>query len=130
MIIQLHHFIIMPARKRLSSESHPHSTPNKRLISHKEFLTRLQNCPKCSDVLRKARPSQIECLIECLHNVVHNRVPLHKYEKRKLLRHMSDITTIAKLRDSKAAKKAFIQTGDGFLPLLIPALIELARSLL
>ncbi|CAJ0570590.1 unnamed protein product, partial [Mesorhabditis spiculigera] len=89
-------------------------------------LVRLNSSRDRRRILRKASRDELGCLVESLFNVRSGNVPLHKYEHRKLKRHMETIDRLARQRQAEAARAGLVQSGDSILPIILPALIDLA----
>ncbi|CAJ0570257.1 unnamed protein product, partial [Mesorhabditis spiculigera] len=83
---------------------------DRRLTANIDFLKRLQKSKDTKRILKKASCSQLGCLIESMHNVNNGNVPLHKYEVRKLKRHLGTIDALSRQRQVEAARHGLIQT--------------------
>ncbi|CAJ0566506.1 unnamed protein product, partial [Mesorhabditis spiculigera] len=86
---------------------------DRRLTANLSFLKRLQAAKNMRRILRKASYDQLGCLIESMYNVKAGNVPLHKYEIRKLKRHVDTIDHLSRQRQEEAARRGLVQTGDG-----------------
>ncbi|CAJ0585433.1 unnamed protein product, partial [Mesorhabditis spiculigera] len=80
---------------------------DRRLTANIDFLKRLQKSKDTKRILKKASCSQLGCLIESMYNVNNGNVPLHKYEVRKLKRHLGTIDALARQRQATAFCHSF-----------------------
>lgn len=86
-------------------------------------------------LVRTADHALIKCICECALNVLHGVVPLRDSEKSKLKRHRVILRKlIANTRGGsdaarwKSKKRAIVQHGGSFLPLLLAPLISTVFS--
>ncbi|CAJ0570232.1 unnamed protein product, partial [Mesorhabditis spiculigera] len=68
---------------------------DRRLTANIDFLKRLHKTKNTKRILKKASCTQLGCLIESMHNVNAGNVPLHKYEVKKLKRHLGTIDALS-----------------------------------
>ena len=107
---------------------------SKRLLRNIEVVKVLARC-KDPDVQRKiilhASDDLIACLVECVYNVLQQKVYISKTRKKKLASHSSVIRQLASARSQTAARELLVQKGAGFfLPLLLGPVLTAATSVL
>lgn len=71
-------------------------------------------------LLRSAKNSLVKSICECALNTVHGNVVLTQKEKARLSRHKQLLRKLASSKGSlKSKKQILVQSGSGFLPMLI-----------
>lgn len=107
---------------------------SKRLLRN---LNVIKVLAKCKDpvvqrkILENADDDLIACLVECVVNVLQQKVYISKDLTKKLSKHASEIRKIGKTRSRRTAKKILVQEGGGvFLPLLLGPVLTAATSVL
>lgn len=82
-------------------------------------------------LIRTADNALIRCICECALNVLHGIVPLRDSEKSKLKRHRVILRKLIKNTGGgsdgalwKSKKRAIVQHGGAFLPLLLAPLVS------
>jgi len=75
------------------------------------------------------------CLFQALHeiavNTIKGRVPLSNSQKRKLSKHKSTLSKLAKNgKPNKKGKLILIKQSGGFLPILLPAIATVLSSII
>ena len=107
---------------------------SKRLLRNLEVIKILARC-KDSDLQRKiilnASDDLIACLVECIYNVLQQKVYISKTRKKKLASHSSVIRKLGNTRSKQVARELLVQKGAGFfLPLLLGPVLSAATSVL
>lgn len=96
---------------------------------HVEHLKLLAKSKTKGAILQKCPNSLIKALCECTINILKGNVPLTKCTKNKLAPYKS---VLRKLGDKKVPlykkRQLFVQKGEGFLSLLIPAAVSVISS--
>lgn len=73
----------------------------------------------------------ITCICECILNCVNGNVKLSERDLGKIKRYKSILRELlSKRKPMKNKKKLLIQHGNGFLPILIPTIIQALASFL
>ena len=65
----------------------------------------------------------IQCVCECVKNLLKGRVPLKTNQFAKLARHKQSLRTLSLKKTSLAKRRKILQTG-GVFPMLMPALFS------
>jgi hypothetical protein len=71
-------------------------------------------------------PNFIKALQEIALNVVEGNISLNESQKKKLAHHKNVLIDLAR----KKGKRTVVQSGGGFLPLLLPLVSEVLASLI
>lgn len=80
-------------------------------------------------LLRTADRALVRCICECALNVLHGVVQLKESEKARLKKHKSVLRKLVQTNGKngtswQSKKRTIIQSGGGFLPLLLAPLIS------
>ena len=97
-----------------------------KLKKHICLLQKLQKSRSLAvrrQLLKQSSREVIICLIECIVNILHEKVPLKPSHRKKLVRHAKTIRTLAKVRSEKTARKLLVQKGGSILPLILAPII-------
>lgn len=98
-----------------------------RVETHKNFLRALHTLkPKYRALLlKKCTVDEINCICECIHNVLQGKIQLDEDKKKHLQKFKSVLRKlIQKGRDKHFRKKILIQKGGAFLPIIIGAILS------
>ncbi len=94
------------------------------------YLNKCQEKPERKSVVSNANRELIQCICECVHNVVNGNIPISKPRVEKLAGHKKKIAKLlSKQTGLKQKKKLLIQSG-GFLPLLLTPILGIVGSLI
>jgi|APCry1669192269_1035402.scaffolds.fasta_scaffold62561_1 hypothetical protein len=104
--------------------------------SSKDNLRLLKILELCSPKLRqvllqKADKKTVKCLVECVHNILHNsNIKLEKNIRKKLQKFKDPLRKIIDRKLSlKKRKQIICQRGGGIIPLILPPLLSLLASI-
>lgn len=97
--------------------------------NHTRFFNKLKKSQSPSYVIAKAKDEEIRCLIELIYNITGNKVPLYRYEKKKVSKVMPVLERVGNIRDYKRARKELVQTGGSIIPIIINAALALIELL-
>lgn len=97
-----------------------------RVETNKEFLQALHLLkPKFQKVLLKAcSREEINCLCECVYNVLKGKVPLKENQKKLLNNHKSLLRNIVLKGNTNYRKKILVQKGGAFLPIILGSILS------
>lgn len=96
-----------------------------RVKAHKEFLRAL-HClkPKYRKVLLGAcNKEEIDCICECIYNVLKGKIPLQDEHKNKLDKYKNVLRKLVSKTKNKARKNIIIQKGGTFLPIILSTVL-------
>ncbi|KAJ0176111.1 hypothetical protein K1T71_008285 [Dendrolimus kikuchii] len=96
---------------------------HKFLCSYKISLHKLK--PKYRTALLKScDEDEINCICECIHNVLQGKVPIEEKNKKKLKNYKSVLRKLVRKGVNKARKSIIIQKGGAFLPIILGAILS------
>lgn len=98
-----------------------------RIKTHEELLKALQLLkPKFQRALLKScDEAEINCICECIYNVLKGKIPLQDKALKKLHKHKNTLRTlISKGKNKKNRKKIIVQKGGAFLPIIIGSVLS------
>jgi hypothetical protein len=83
------------------------------LKKHASDIAYLQKTKPCirKHLITKADRSLVDCLCECVDNILRGNVPLTKLQKEKLKRNNAGLRVLTKKSVSLKKKKAILQKG-------------------
>lgn len=124
--------------KNQTSNEFPAANTNTASNDLKHCLHRLDVVARTKDTRRRktllrelSHDDKIHKTIRCLaQNTINRRIPLETHHKKKLLRHSQIIQQLARKNLSKSKSKQLIEQSGGFLPILIPIILDLATDIL
>lgn len=98
----------------------------KRITSHKDLLKAILSLkPKFREaLLENCGDDEINCITECIFNVLKGKVPLKDKERRKLKKHKDTLRQIISKGESKVRKQIILQKGGAFLPIIIGSVLS------
>ena len=105
----------------------------KRILKNLELLKALHQCTKSQqcNLIKSARPEQINAICDCIHNVLQGNVPLSNSQKGKLKKKKN---ILRKLTDKKnktlTRKKLLVQHGSGFLSSILEPVIKVISGVI
>lgn len=104
----------------------------KRVTSHKALLKAILTLkPKYRETLLKnCGDDEINCITECIFNVLKGKIPLKEKEKRILKKHKDTLRQIISKRGSKVRKQIIIQKGGAFLPIILGSVLSALLGLI
>lgn len=104
-----------------------------RVATHQELLKALHYLkPKYRKALLKAcDEDEINCICECIYNVLLGRVPLKEKEKNRLAKYKLILRKLISKGGNKLRKRIIIQKGGAFLPIILGTILStLVNSLI
>lgn len=96
------------------------------VIKHNHLLKSLCNLkPKQRLALLKTLDtSTVQCICECIYNVLNGVVPLSTIQKKGLEKHKTTLRSLIKKYPVQKKKKILVQKGNAFLPLILAPLLS------
>lgn len=104
-----------------------------RVKNNLDYLKILCNCKQkmLKSIVANSDKEFINCICECVLNCLNGNVKLNDEEKRKLKKHKNTLRELLDKKKSIKRKKLLLtQHGGGFLPFLIPTIIQALSSFL
>ena len=102
--------------------------------NNRGFLQLLADCPhqQRQFLLKTATPQQMHALVQIIHNVLHENIPIPLENKRKVLRHKDALVNLGELDvPYKTKKQTLVQEGGNFIQdLLTPVISSLGYLML
>lgn len=98
-----------------------------RVKTHEDLLRALHTLkPKYREALLKVcDKDEINCICECIYNVLLGKIPLGTHKKTKLQQFKNTLRKlIRKGKDKGFRKKIIIQKGGAFLPIILGAVLN------
>lgn len=94
--------------------------------THNDFLQALHKLKPNYKIalLKAADDSAINCICECIYNVLKGSLPISKKEKTKLSKHKNTLRELVRKGYIKKKKKIIIQKGGAFLPIILSTLLS------
>ena len=86
--------------------------------NNRGFLQLLADCPhqQRQFLLKTATPQQMHALVQIIHNVLHENIPIPEENKRKVLRHKDALVNLGELDvPYKTKKQTLVQEGGNFI---------------
>lgn len=105
----------------------------KRVQNNINYLHVLCKCNKkmLKAIIDSSDKELISCICECVLNCINGNVKVNDDDLRKLKRYKKILRDLLnKHKPIKNKKKILIQHGNGFLPILIPTIIQALSSFL
>ena len=94
-----------------------------------EALAKVKDCKqKRNRIIDEAGKDLVQCICDCVLNVLNKNIELKYEEKKRLKRHKDCLRELVKKKTSDEKRKHLIQEG-GFLGALIPTLVGLIGNL-
>ncbi|KAJ0169451.1 hypothetical protein K1T71_015038 [Dendrolimus kikuchii] len=75
-------------------------------------------------LLKSCDEDEINCICECIHNVLQGKVPIEEKNKKKLKNYKSVLRKLVRKGVNKARKSIIIQKGGAFLPIILGAILS------
>lgn len=96
------------------------------LKTHKDLLSALHTLkPKYKIALLKScNEDEINCICECVHNVLQGKVPLEENNKKKLKKYKSVLRKLVRKGTNKIRKNILVQKGGAFLPIILGSILS------
>lgn len=97
-----------------------------RVKTHHGLLKALLNLkPKYRDALLKILgEDEINCISECIFNVLKGKVPLKDKDKSILKKHKNVLRKLISKGENKTRKRLIVQKGGAFLPIILGAVLS------
>lgn len=97
-----------------------------RVTTHADLLEALRKLkPKYRIALLKAcNDEEINCICECVFNILNGKVQLKDKEKSKLNKYKQTLRELISKGKSKQRKRIIIQRGGAFLPVILGAVLS------
>ena len=83
---------------------------------------------KCNRIIDEGGMELVNCICDCVHNILQGNIPMEPEEKDRLGLHKECLRKLVKKKTSDEKRKHLIQEG-GFLGSLIPTLVGLVGKL-
>lgn len=83
------------------------------------------NKKKIKSIISNSNKKFINCICECILNCLNGNVSLTKNEINRLKKYKNVLRKLLEKKSLKHKKKLLIQQGSGFLPILVPSVLEL-----
>lgn len=97
---------------------------DRRVLKHAKFLGQLCG-PQWRRALRQANATQTGMIVECVVNLLENRLPVSRKERRELLANVDILRSLAACRNQAQARRLVLKHGVHFLSSLVSATLEL-----
>lgn len=96
------------------------------LKTHKDLLNALHTLkPKYQKALLKScDEEEINCICECIHNVLKGKVPLGEKAKKKLKKYKDLLRKLVRKSTKQVRKRLIVQKGGSFLPLILGSILS------
>lgn len=96
------------------------------LHTYKDLLTALYKLkPKYRIALLKScNEDEINCICECIHNVLQGKIPLEEKKKKKLVKFKGILRKLLRKGTNKLRKSIIIQKGGAFLPIILGTILS------
>lgn len=93
--------------------------------THEDYLRSLLLLkPKFRKALLIASDDEeINCVCECIYNVLKGNIPVEKKEKQKLKKFKNILRKLVLKGKNKSRKRIIIQKGGGFLPIILGSVL-------
>lgn len=98
----------------------------RRLKTHKDLLNALHVLkPKYRKALLETCDDKaINCICECIHNVLQGKVDLNEREKKKLKKYKNTLRNLVRKGTNQIRKKIILQKGGSFLPIILGSVLS------
>lgn len=99
---------------------------HQRLKTHKDLLNALHTLkPKYQKALLKScDEEEINCICECIHNVLKGKVPLEEKAKKKLEKYKNLLRKLVRKSTKQVRKRLIVQEGGSFLPIILGSILS------
>lgn len=100
---------------------------HRRLKTHKSLLAALHTLkPKYQKALLKScNEKEINCICECIHNVLQGKIDLQDKEKNKLSKYKNILRKLVRKGATNLFRKnLIIQKGGAFLPIILGSVLS------
>lgn len=99
---------------------------HQRLKTHIELLNALHTLkPKYRKALLKScDEEEINCICECIHNILQGKVPIEDRHKKQLQKYKKILRNLVRKGKNKIRKNILIQKGGEFLPLILGSILS------
>ena len=95
--------------------------------NNRGYLQLLADCPHQQRqlLLKTASPQQVQALVQIIHNVLYENIPIPEENKRKVLRHKDALVNLGELDvPYKTKRQTLVQEGGNFIQdLLTPVIV-------
>lgn len=97
-----------------------------RLKTYKDLLSALHTLkPKYRKaLLESCDEKDINCICECIHNILQGKVELKEKEKKKLNKYKNVLRKLVRKGTDHLRKKILIQRGGAFLPIILGSILS------
>lgn len=98
----------------------------RRVTTHRDLLKALHTLkPKfCTALLKVCSDEEINCICECIFNVLNGKIPLKDKQLSKLGKHKSILRKLVSKGKTKLRKRLIVQQGGAFLPIILGAVLS------
>ena len=103
-----------------------------RLKNNLHYLKALCNCKPSARkaILKQADGELINCICECVDNILKGNIKISKAQKKKLGRHSTSLVQLRNRKTGLKKKRELLIQKGGFLPALLAPIISVAGGLL
>lgn len=94
--------------------------------THKDLLTALHILkPKFQkSIIEACNDEEINCICECIYNVLQGKIPIANQEKLHLNKHRHVLRKLITKGKNKQRKHIIIQKGGAFLPIILGSILS------
>lgn len=98
----------------------------RRVKTHQDLLRALHTLkPKYRTALLKVcNDDEINCICECIYNVLNGKIILKEREKSKLQKYRKQLRLLVSKGKNKLRKRIIIQKGGAFLPIILSSVLS------
>lgn len=99
---------------------------HRRLKTHTDLLRALSTLkPKyIKALLKSCDEEEINCICECIHNVLKGKVPLGEKARKNLKKYKDILRKLVRKSTIKIRKNVIIQKGGAFLPMILGSILS------
>lgn len=96
------------------------------VTTHQQLLRALHTLkPKYRKALLKVcSDDEINCICECIYNILLGKIPLEEKIKNKLGKHKHILRRLISKGSNKSRKRIIIQKGGAFLPIILGTILS------
>lgn len=97
-----------------------------RVNTHKNFLQALHVLkPKhCKALLKVCSEEEINCICECIYNVIQGKVPIQEKHRSLLKKYKYILRKLVSKQKNKSRRNIIIQKGGAFLPIILGSVLS------
>lgn len=97
-----------------------------RVKTHLDLLKALHTLkPKyCKALLNVCSEDEINCICECIYNILNGKIPLENKDKSKLSKHKTVLRKLVSKGKNNPRKRTIVQKGGAFLPIILGTILS------